>query len=212
MKTEQHPTRVPECLREAKRIQVPVGTRVFSPGHSCEQFYFLLAGSIRVDLLSETGKAVLLYRFGTGESCTLTTACLFSGDAYCAEATVETHVTACVLPAPAFNRQFDKSVEFRNLVITSFGKRLADMMAKIDEVAFTPIDKRLAIRVLELADNNHYVEATHIVLAADIGTAREVISRKLASWEKDGWIKRGRGSFELLDPNKIQIIADSEHH
>ncbi len=202
---------IPNCLASAKVISVPEGTCVFSPGHSCEHFYFLLSGSIRVDLLSETGKAVLLYRFGIGETCTLTTACLFSGDAYCAEATVESDVTACVLPASVFNQQFHASEEFRNLVIQSFGRRLADMMMKIDEVAFTSIDKRLASRVLALADVGNTVEATHVILAADIGSAREVISRKLAAWEKNGWIKRGRGSFELVDINKIRTLAESSH-
>jgi CRP/FNR family transcriptional regulator len=40
---------------------------------------------------------------------------------------------------------------------------------------------------------------THQELAADLGTVREVISRHLSEWERQGWIETARGRITILD-------------
>lgn len=197
----------PACLRLADQIVLPVGTRVFQAGDECRQFVFLLEGSIRVDIVTRTGKTIMLYRFGPGQTCILTTSCLMSDEPYSAEAHVEKAATVCVLPLQAFEALLSSSADFRSLVFASFSYRLSDMMAKIEEIAFTPIDRRLAKRVLQLVDSTSRIGATHEHLAADIGTAREVVSRKLAHWEGEGLIVRGRGGFEILNLHEIEQLA-----
>lgn len=210
MPNTKHPVdhaRLPECLRLADQIILSVGTRVFQAGDECRQFVFLLEGSIRVDIVTRAGKTIMLYRFGPGQTCILTTSCLMSAEPYSAEAHVEKAATACVLPLQAFEALLSTSAEFRSLVFASFNYRLSDMMAKIEEIAFTPIDMRLAERVLQLSDSRSKIFITHVRLAADLGTAREVISRKLAQWEGEGLIVRGRGGFEILNLHEIEQLA-----
>ncbi|MEO1149655.1 MAG: helix-turn-helix domain-containing protein [Pseudomonadota bacterium] len=81
------------------------------------------------------------------------------------------------------------------------------MMGKIEDVAFVPIETRLATRLLELTSSEGMVLATHDQLAIDLGTAREVVSRKLAQWEKSGFIERARGSLRLVNVRKLENIA-----
>lgn len=199
---------IPEMFANAQRVSLPAGTRVFQSGDACTQFFYLLSGSIRVDLISKTGKSIMLYRFGGDETCILTTSCLLSGDDYCAEAHVETDVEACVLPLNSFNAMLDQSDAFRSLVFTSFSQRLAAMMGKIEDVAFVPIEQRLAARVLDLADQTLWITATHEQLANDLGSAREVISRKLSLWEKHGLVERTRGAFQIVDLAGLKTLAD----
>jgi len=198
---------IPDCLEGAAIISLPSGQRVFQAGDACDHFFYLLSGSIRVDLISTSGKAIMLYRFGANETCVLTTSCLLGGDDYCAEAHVEDEARACVLPFAAFDLRLKDSPEFRHLVFSSFSHRLAAMMCKIEEVAFEPIDARLAKWVLHLGKNSSDVSVTHDQLAADLGTAREVISRKLAQWDQLGLIERGRGSLRILDQGRLQNMA-----
>ena len=202
-------SKTPRCLRAAPIVSLPAGARVFQPGDAANQFVFLLSGSIRVDLVAASGKAITLYRFGPQETCVLTTSCLLSGEQYCAEARAEAPVVACVVPKAEFETMIDASSEFRRLVFSSFSARLAAMMGKIEEIACMPIDARLAGRVLELGDGNAIVSATHERLAMDLGTAREVVSRKLARWEREGVIARGRRRFEIIDANALKAIAGS---
>ena len=48
------------------------------PGDTGHQFVYVLEGSIRVTLLSQTGSQILLYRLTPSDSCVLTTSCLLN--------------------------------------------------------------------------------------------------------------------------------------
>lgn len=190
-------TNLPDCLANAQTVSLKHGDKVFGAGDPCQNFYYLLEGSIRVDLLARGGKSVLLYRFGANETCILTTSCLLAGEDYNAEAHVETDILALALPHSAFLKCLETSAEFRQLVFNAFATRLSAMMEKIDEVAFYPLDSRIATRLLDLSTNTKTLEITHEQIAADLGSAREVVSRRLAGWEKEGLIMRHRGGLEI---------------
>lgn len=202
---------VPDCLKGSNIVSLPKGMRVFQSGDACDQFFYLLKGVVRVDLISLSGKAIMLYRVGSDQTCVLNTSCLLSGNDYCAEAHIEEDVEACIISHSEFEAKLNQSAEFRKLVFLSFSERLASMMSKIEEVAFVPIDTRLAARVLQLQHGNATIKITHDELATDLGTAREVISRKLAQWEKLGMIERGRGSLTILNSEQLQYLASGEH-
>ena len=50
---------------------------------------------------------------------------------------------------------------------------------------------------------------THQVLATEIGTAREVVSRKLRSFESSGLIRLSRGRIEILDREKLGELVSA---
>ena len=197
-------------LTGAKEIALPENSKVFEAGDRCEQFFYLLQGTIRVDLITYAGKPLTLYRFSSGETCILTTSCLMSGDPYNAEAIVEEPVKALVIPIQKFESLIETSIDFRKFVFDSFSARLSALMLKIEDVSSVPIDQRMAIRVLELADDQNTIVTTHDQLAADIGTAREVVSRKLKLWENNGWIRRSRGSFSIVSKTDLKKVASKK--
>ena len=198
---------VPSYLIEYPILSLSAGAKVFKTGDSCEQFVYLLDGSIRVDLISVSGKEIMLYRFGSGQTCVLTTACLLSGEAYSAEATVEWDSRAIVLSLSQFQIQLDQSQPFRQLVFTSFAQKLASMMAKIEEISFRSLERRLASSLMGLAEHNSKLSVTHEQLALLSGSAREVVSRKLGQWQDLGWLIRGRGCIEIVKPAEIQRLC-----
>lgn len=198
---------VPDCLKGGNLIRLPAGARLFQTGDDCTQFFYLIDGKIRVDLIAKGGRAIMLYRFGADEPCILTMSCLLSGDKYCAEAHTETEVKAYVVPLSSFEEQMNSSEDFRRLVFSSFSARLSSMMGKIEEIAAVSIDARLASRLLEMRSSHPMIHVTHEQLAVDLGTAREVVSRRLAQWEKNGLIKRARGSLRLLNIGQIESMA-----
>jgi CRP/FNR family transcriptional regulator len=71
------------------------------------------------------------------------------------------------------------------------------------------MDIRLAQKLLDLRQGQT-VKATHQQLAAELGTAREVISRQLSEFQRRDWIKQTRGNVELLDEASIAKLAQSE--
>ena len=58
-------------------------------------------------------------------------------------------------------------------------------------------------------DSDLLSNITHQVLATEIGTAREVVSRKLRRFESDGLIRSSRGRIEILDREKLGSLLGS---
>ena len=71
-------------------------------------------------------------------------------------------------------------------------------------------DLPVAIRLLALCEDHDVVPITHQGLAADVGTAREVVSRSLERMEHAGVLRLSRGQIEIVDRLGLVAIARSE--
>lgn len=109
-----------------------------------------------------------------------------------------------LLPKKDFHQLLDQSTEFRALVFDGFSKRLSDVIRRTTELATRSIDQRLAATLLAKArDSNNVFKVTHEELAIEVGTAREVISRRLSSYEKRGLLRKQRGQIAVLDTDAL---------
>jgi CRP/FNR family transcriptional regulator len=175
------------------------GDIAYRQGQHCRAYVMCLEGQTRVFKTSESGRAILLYQVGPGETCVLTTSCLMAGSPFPAESTAETDVLHAALPASVFHRLLGVSPRFRKFVLDNYGDLLSSLIMLVDEVAFASLDLRLAKRLLAEADAKGVVAKTHQQLALDLGSVREVISRYLAEWERMGWVRASRGMIEVRD-------------
>ncbi|MEM1078210.1 MAG: Crp/Fnr family transcriptional regulator [Pseudomonadota bacterium] len=205
---------LPADLRRAlvagsRILSVPAGTEVFAPGQSPDHLLLLLEGSVRVQQISESGREVFLYRVHAGESCVLTTACMLAFEEYAAFGVSETPVRAVAIPRGTFDDLTARSDVFRQFVFKAYSRRITDLFSLIDSIVFQRMDVRLAARLLELADGNGVVHATHQVLSTELGTAREVISRTLAEFQRRGWIVQRRGAVELVGPEGLRRLSEA---
>lgn len=193
------------ACEQAGEISLPANQPVFHTGDACRQFLLVLDGSVRVQKLSESGREIVLYRVEPGQSCILTTACLLGNNPYQAEAFTETAVRAVVIPAKAFERALDDSKQLREFVFEGYGQRLTELLMLIDAISFGRLDCRLAERLTRATSS--LLRITHQQLARELGTAREVISRTLKEFEHRGWVKLGRGSIEVIDPEQLKNLS-----
>lgn len=194
----------------AIRKQIPRGAVLFRPGDHCVQFPLIVSGSVRVQRVTESGREIVLYRVGADETCILTTASLISDDAYSAEGVAETDVVAYILPADRFSALMNASQEFRALVFDGYSRRIATLMSRIEEIVCTRINVRLAERLLALKDAENRISVTQQSLAADLGTAREVVGRTLKNFERSGWVKLSRGGAEITNIAALRALCDDE--
>ena len=195
-----------QLLDSANTVELGANQFVFHLGDACEEFVILLDGHIRVQLTSAAGREVTLYRIEPGGSCLLTTSCLFSRDQYPAEALTETPIQALALPKTVFEDLLEHSREFRHYVFDGFARRLADVISRIEAVALTPVEYRLAAALLRLQPDKQS-KVTHQELAVELGTVREVVSRHLKRMETNGWVELGRGRIAIIDRNALQRLA-----
>ncbi len=196
-----------DLLGRSALVRLAAGDYVFYPGSRCQGYAFVTEGVVRCQVLSEQGRQIVLYHVGPGDSCVLTTSCLLGDTVYPAEGIAQTDVNALVIPADAFRAAVDCSPALRCHVFHNFATSLAAVMARLADVVFGDIDRRL-VQIL-LASGESRVSRTHQELADELGTAREVVSRHLKRLEHLGWIGLGRGSIELLDMNRLRTFVAS---
>jgi CRP/FNR family transcriptional regulator len=196
-------------VEASKVVRLPAGTRIFGPGQAPEAYLLLLKGTVRVQQVSETGREIVLYRVSAGESCALTTACLMGYEEYQADGIAESDVEAVAIPRATFDQMIATSAAFRRFVFTAFSVRITNLFRVIEDVAFARVDVRLAQRLLDLGGKSHHIELTHQQLAAELGTAREVISRQLNEFQRRGWISTTRGAIDVVNADGLKRLAAS---
>ena len=180
---------------------------VFHKGDDCKNYLIILDGQVKVFTRAENGREILLYRLFSGDSCVLTTSCLFSNKNYPAEGKTETPVTALAIPAARFNAALQQSTTFREIVFSAFSSHLSELITLVEEVAFGKIDSRLAKLLLQQCDENGTLTSTHQNIATELGSAREVISRQLKELETKGYLIINRGHIKIIDLPTIQKIS-----
>lgn len=188
---------------EATVVRLQAGTYFLREGDSCAHFAIVVTGRMRVFKLGETGHEITLYHVGPGEACPLNVSCILSNRPVPAMACVEDDVEAITVPAATFRRWIAEYEPLRTFVFQMFSTRLGEVMSLVEEVTFRRMDQRLARRLEELfpreGKTEGIVEITHAEIAADLGTAREVVSRLLKEFERLGAVRLSRGRITLRD-------------
>lgn len=188
-----------ELKREAQFARIPAGHDVFVDGDRVDGIALLLSGVVRVYKIGETGREITLYRFGVGESCILSANAILSQKSFPAIATVEEDAEAVMISAEIFRSWVNKYELWREFVFDLLSERLSTVMAVVDEVVFKRMDRRVASWLLNQAKVQNPMRVTHQEIAAELGSSREVISRILEDFSKEGLIESGRGTIEVLD-------------
>jgi len=196
-----------ELLMDSSSLKtLPAGRQVFYPGSICENYLLVLTGAVKVQIMSENGREVLLYHVRSGDSCVLTTSCLLSGDSYPAEGGTEGEVTAFAMSAHAFYRCIEQSSFFREFVFKNFSSRLSKLIGRMETVVFDTIDQRICKALLESGEK--IIVKTHQELAYELGSAREVVSRHLKNFENYGWVNLNRGTIEIINRDALKKTGD----
>ena len=193
---------------QSQPVHVPRGATVFAPGDACEALVLLTKGAIQVRVTSEQGRELTLYRVRPGETCVMSVACLMGRNQYQAEAISEADVEGVAIGRATFENLLASSAAFRTHILTVQTHRIFDLVSLVDEVAFHRTEARLAARLLALSAGGAVVTETHQQLADDIGTAREVVSRRLKRFETRGLVTLDRRQIVVRDARALARLAE----
>ncbi|GAA0293393.1 Crp/Fnr family transcriptional regulator [Rhodovulum strictum] len=190
-------------------LRLPKGKVLFCPGEAARGFTILLGGRVEVYLVGPTGREILLYAIEPGQSCVQSTLGLLGGEDYTGEAITVTDCEAVLIPRESFLSLMDSSPVFRRFVFGAFATRLQAIMALLERVAFQRVESRLAAELLASAEDGA-VRATHQELATRIGTAREVVSRRLDVLARGGMVRLDRGLVTIEDAEALARVAATD--
>lgn len=188
----------------AKEVSLPANTTIFQSGDPCGAFLIVISGKVRVDITTKSGREVLLYRMGECDTCVITTSVLLNHENYYARAVTESDVTAIAISADDFHKALKISHCFSHYVLEKYAQRMSALIALLDKITSKDILYELSYLLLHHANDDGVVELTQKDIAREIGTAREVVSRKLSALEEQGIVKVQRGKVQVLDHRYLQ--------
>jgi CRP/FNR family transcriptional regulator len=188
-------------------VSVPSDQTIFSPGDPCDHWHMILSGSVRVVQTTSGGREMVVCRFFPGKTCIISALGVMSGDPHTTRAITDSAVTALTLEKSIFRELINSSDSFREFVFSAYNTEILSLMSLVEDVACGRIDSRLAACLLSRKEPGDVFRGTHEDLATELGTAREVVTRQLKTFEQRGWVQTGRGSVTLRNPAALQQIA-----
>ncbi len=184
------------------------GETIHSGSNDCVGVLLIKSGELRAYILSEEGKEVTLFRLVGGEVCVLSASCLLNSITF--DLFIEAvHATElCLIDSQTFSRVMEHNIYVENFALRSVTERFSDVMWAMEQILFMSFDRRLAIFLLDETaktgvDN---LTMTHEQIARYVGSAREVVSRMLKYFAKEGIVAVHRGGVEILDKQKLRKL------
>lgn len=194
---------LPALWPHLSTLTVPSGTPLFHENEACKGFPMVIRGEVRVSRSGANGRALELYRVLPGEMCLVSSASLFADQPLSAHGIATGPTTLALLSPPDFEAAL-ADTGFRNYVLGLFAARMADLSALIEAVAFQRLDSRLAAALL---GHGQQVRVTHQALADELGTVREMVTRLLHRFERDGLVALSRECVTVLDSAGLRAVA-----
>lgn len=185
------------------------GNAVQDDSHHCLGVFLVLEGHVRVYIQSDEGREITLFRINSGEVCTLSASCMMSEISF--EIMMETmeDSTLLISGTPCLRRLMANNLHIENYIYKHIAEHFSDVMWAMSEILFKSFDKRLAgyLEDERLSRKTTTILATHDEIARDIGSAREVVSRMLKYFEKEGIVTLSRGSVQIVNEGRLRAMA-----
>ena len=171
-----------------------------------DALYFIMSGRVRVSRETQE-RTELLHHEGAGG--VLAEIPVFGGGVFPATA-IATEQTCCLkLPVAAVRRLLRDEPEFAEYALARLAKRAQTLLHRIDELTATTVSMRIAAYIASRATVAPFsLGMSQAALAEEIGTAREVVVRAIASLVRAGAIERaGRSKFVVANQSILRALA-----
>ena len=198
--------RLAQIVQTMRVERMAQGDLLFRPGVSCERFAMLMDGTVAVSLIHQS-RSKLLYRVSPGQLCVHTLTNLLNSRDYAAEAVAQTEVCIACMDAGRFQALYAAEPALQRLVAGSLAERCLSFVGEIYSLCFRSIHERLAETMLLHMGRDGWVYKTHLQLAGEIGSTREVVSRQLKQWALVGWVQSERNRVFIKEIDALHRLA-----
>lgn len=171
---------------------------------TCTGVLFVISGSIKIQRINAEGEETNLYNIGQGEFCHEALSCISNFESLNITGKAVQDSEVCIIPLDIARTYLVKDNEFLAYIYGDLYNKFITVIDNKEEIVHESLETRL-VKLL-INKNSKIIYATHSELAFEIDSAREVVSRKLKSLEKRGYIKLERG--KILIVNNLKDILE----
>ncbi len=178
---------------------VPENTVILKEGQYIKVIPLVLDGLLKVYTQYQE-KELLLYYIQPNESCVMSFSSGLKNEPSKIFAMTEEETHMLLLPVDDVMRWTKNFPDFNSLFFSQFNLRYSDLLETINQLLFDKMDKRLLDYLqqkVKMTQKNP-LKISHRQIAAELGTAREVISRVMKKLETDGRVRQIGNSVEVI--------------
>ena len=194
-------------MAAARYVTLAPGDRLFTEGDLSSEFAAVGTGSIRVFRIGSTGREITLYHVRDHQASLVAMLSVLLGRPAIATAQAEVATEAILIPAAALRAWVSTSDPMRRFIFETMSRALVDVTTLLEDVAFRTMESRLAALLLQHFAAARAISMRHEDIAAELGTAREVVSRLLENYERIGAIHLSRGRIEMRDEAVLRQLV-----
>ncbi len=197
-------------LNNSKYMRYNKGENIHGGENDCLGILLIKSGELRSYILSDEGKEITLYRLGAGDVCILSASCVLKNITFDVFIDAEQESEIILVSSPVFQKICNDNIYAENFSLKETVDRFSDVMWAMEQILFMSFDKRLAIFLYDEVSKNGDVsiQLTHDQIAKYVGSAREVVSRMLKYFEKEGIVQLYRGGLKVVDKNRLRKIIE----
>jgi CRP/FNR family transcriptional regulator len=185
------------------------GEHLRGNSEDCTGLLLVKSGQVRAFILSDSGKEITLYHLFERDICIFSASCVMKNINFDIYADAEKDSGILIIPTSVYNQLYQNSLAVSDYANQLLSARFSDVMWIVEQVLFMSFDKRLALFLLEQSDieDSNNLTLTHEVIAKNMGSAREVVTRMLNYFQSIGLISLHRGGLIIKDRKKLEEIA-----
>lgn len=191
--------------------RVEKGEYLFHEGDPSEGFYVVQTGAINVHRVSALGKEQVIHVFRAGQS--FAEAAVATERGYPADARAIEPSQVLLVPKKDFVDLLRRRPELALRMLGSMSQHLRVVVGLLDDLTLKDVETRLVHWLLKRCPQplpsgsiSIQLDRTKRVLAAELGTASETLSRTLAKFRSQKLIKVDGKTISILSPTKLDEI------
>jgi CRP/FNR family transcriptional regulator len=193
------------------RKHLAKGEYLFREGARSEGFYIVQKGAVNVHRVSAAGKEQTIHLFRPIESFAEGT--LATENGYPADGRATEETTVLLVPKNEFTELLRRRPELGLRMLGSMSQHLRVLVALLDDLTLKDMETRLANWLLKGCPRPLPSSACEIklgrtkrVLAAEMGTTSETLSRTLAKFRDHKLLHVKGGTITLTKPRELQSL------
>ena len=180
-------------------------------GQKSDALFIILSGQARVTLASEKGREIVLALLESGDS--IGEMSLIDYQPHSATVTADTPLDALVLGQDAFHNCLVQNGQLGITIMQELVLRLRKANQKISDLALVSVYGRVAKWLLDSGQPDAANDGistvkkfSNISLAKEIGASREMVSKALREFEKQGLVRKlENGNLLLIDGGNMPL-------
>ncbi len=197
-------------IQNSTEVNFEKGSTLNTRDNRCSGLFLVLEGRIRAFVVTDEGKEVTLFRLLDRDLCIFSASCMMQNINFDVSISAETDVKALQILPQFYDGLSKRDVNVSNFTNEVLSSRLSDIMWVLEQILFMRFDRRLALFILDQSslEGSDKITITHEQIASHLGSAREVVTRMLSYFAKEGYVSLSRGSITV--ENRKELIRISE--